>query len=245
MPFDSPFPPAQQLSPSQNRALALAAVFQATQITHMVAMGNISLLGEAGAFYFEQVIKACLNIRPTELNSSQSLDFFNQLSDVALGLKTLEGCISEPFTQTTSRLPKWRNTKPAMRYALALLQLEKKVYARPDFSNRIFNCQQQILKQLSFFDGQYTHHSILANLAQTYVDSAGQIQPRIMVRGQAQALTDRLHTNRIRASLMAGLQLAHLWRQLGGKSWHLIFYKRQLMTDLRAIARMQYQMTSP
>ena len=244
MQTDHPFPLAQQLTPKQNRTLALAAVFQATQLTHMTAMGNMTMLGESGAFYFEQLIKAALNIRAEQANVTETLAFFHQLSDVALGLKTLEGCITEPFSQTTSRIPKWRQAKLPMRYALALLQLEKKVYARPDFVARIQDCQQQILKQLSFFDGQMTHASILANLAQTYVETAGQIQPRIMVRGNAQTLKDNAHTNRIRASLMTGLQMAHLWRQLGGRSWQLIFYKRHLLTDLQHLARLQYQMTT-
>ncbi len=40
--------------------------------------------------------------------------------------------------------------------------------------------------------------------------------PRVMVRGNAEAFKDSDHTNRIRASLFPGLQMAHLWRQLGG-----------------------------
>ncbi len=244
MSLNSPFTAQQHLTARQNRALALAGVFQATQLTHMTAMASMSMLGDTGQFYFEQLIKAGLNIRSESKNTAQTIDFFNQLSDVALGLKTLEGCITEPFNQTTSRLPKWRNTKLPMRYALALLQLEKKVYSRPEFVQRIQDCQQQILKQLSFFDGQMSHQSILANLAQTYVDTAGQIQPRILVRGNAQTLKDSLHTNRIRASLMTGLQMAHLWRQLGGRSWHLILYKRHLVTDLQDLARLQYQMAT-
>lgn len=245
MSLHSPFPPSQMLNLRQNRALALAGVFQATQLTHMTAMGNMTMLGESGHFYFEQLIKACLNIRAEQNNAPQTLAFFHQLSDLALGLKTLEGCITEPFSQTTSRIPKWRQTKLPMRYALALLQLEKKVYAKPEMVQRIHDCQQQILKQLSFFDGQMNHPSILANLAQTYVETAGQIQPRIMVRGNAQTLKDNQHTNRIRASLMTGLQMAHLWRQLGGRSWQLIFYKRHLLSDLQHLARLQYQMVTP
>lgn len=59
-------------------------------------------------------------------------------------------------------------------------------------------------------------------MAQTYVDTAGQINPRILVRGNAEAFKDTNHTNRIRACLFTGLQMAHLWRQLGGSSWNMI-----------------------
>jgi high frequency lysogenization protein len=49
------------------------------------------------------------------------------------------------------------------------------------------------------------------------------------------------HTNRIRACLFTGLQLAHLWRQLGGSSWSMIFSKRKLLQDIQALARLQYE----
>lgn len=87
---DTPFQQPQSLNVRQNRALALAGVFQATQLTHMTAMTGQQSIGETGNFYFEQLIKASLNIRPALNTSTQTLDFFNQLGDIALGLKTLE-----------------------------------------------------------------------------------------------------------------------------------------------------------
>ncbi|OUJ86086.1 hypothetical protein BXA18_19820, partial [Acinetobacter baumannii] len=40
---------------------------------------------------------------------------------------------------------------------------------------------------------------------------------------------------------VVGLQMAHLWRQLGGSSWNMIFSKRKLLQDIQALARLQYQ----
>ncbi|WP_200459617.1 high frequency lysogenization protein HflD [Acinetobacter sp. S40] len=240
---DTPFQQPQALNVRQNRALALAGVFQAAQLTHMTAMTGQQSIGESGNFYFEQLIKACLNIRPTMNSSMQTLDFFNQLADISLGLKTLESSITQPFSSAPkSRLPKLSNAKLPMTYAMALLQLEKKVYKNPEYVEIIEKSQQKILKQLSFFDNNYLHPSIIANLAQTYVETAGQINPRIMVRGNAEAFKDSHHTNRIRACLFTGLQMAHLWRQLGGSSWNMIFSKRKLLQDIQTLARLQYQM---
>ena len=237
-----PFQQSPTLNIRQNRALALAGVFQATQLTHMTALTGRQSIGDSGNFYFEQLIKASLNIRPSHNKSSQTLDFFNHLADISLGLKTLESSINQPFnTAPKSRLPKLSNTKLPMSYAMALLQLEKKVYSNPKYVEIIEQSQQKILKQLSFFDHNYLHPSIIANLAQTYVDTAGQINPRIMVRGNAEAFKDSAHTNRIRASLFTGLQMAHLWRQLGGSSWGMVFSKRKLLRDIQDLARLQYQ----
>lgn len=240
---DTPFQQPQSLNVRQNRALALAGVFQATQLTHMTAMTGQQSIGETGNFYFEQLIKASLNIRPALNTSTQTLDFFNQLGDIALGLKTLESSFNQPFSTTPkSKIPKLPSAKLPMSYAMALLQLEKKVYSNPEYVAVIEKSQQKILKQLSFFDNNYMHPSIIANLAQAYVDTAGQINPRILVRGNAESFKDPNHTNRIRASLFTGLQLAHLWRQLGGSSWNMIFSKRKLLQDIQTLARLQYQM---
>ncbi|WP_218948314.1 high frequency lysogenization protein HflD [Acinetobacter sp. YH12140] len=237
-----PFQQPQTLNTRQNRALALAAVFQATQLTHMTALTGTQSIGESGNFYFEHLIKASLNIRPKSNQSSQTLDFFSGLADISLGLKTLESSITQPFnTSPKSRLPKLANTKLPMTYAMALLQLEKKVYSNPKFVEIIEQSQQKILRQLSFFDNNYLHPSIIANLAQTYIETAGQINPRIMVRGNAEAFKDTSHTNRIRATLFTGLQMAHLWRQLGGSSWGMILSKRKLLQDIQDLARLQYQ----
>ncbi len=71
-----PFQQSQALNVRQNRALALAGVFQATQLTHMTAMTGQQSIGESGNFYFELLIKASLNIRPTTNNNTvQTLDF--------------------------------------------------------------------------------------------------------------------------------------------------------------------------
>ncbi len=137
-----PFQQSQALNVRQNRALALAGVFQATQLTHMTAMTGQQSIGESGNFYFELLIKASLNIRPTANNGVQTLDFFNQLADISLGLKTLENCITQPFSNMPkSRLPKMGTAKLPMSYAMSLLQLEKRFIA-------ILNMSQS-LKKLS------------------------------------------------------------------------------------------------
>lgn len=239
LPFQQP-----QLTVRQNRVLALAGVFQAAQLTHMTAMKGLNSIGESGNFYFEHLIKASLNIRPVQNSACHTLDFFHQLTDLSLGLKTLEQNITQPFSPLPkSKIPKLAATKLPMSYAVALLQLEKKVYRNPEFVKIIEQSQQKILKQLSFFDQNYLHPSILANLAQTYVDTAGQINPRILVRGNAEAFKDSQHTNRIRASLFTGLQMAHLWRQMHGNTMQLIFGKRKLLQDVQALARLQYQLS--
>lgn len=243
---DIPFQQPKDLTRRQNRLLALAGVFQAAQLTHMTAMTGLSKMNENGTFYFEQLIKASLNIRPTDLEQGKvlnTLDFFHEINDLTLGLKNLEDSIHIPFNKRTIRkIPKLPVARLPTSYALSLLQLEKKVYQNPKFVKIINQTQEKILKQLSFFDYNYMHPSIIANLAQAYLETAAQIEPRILVRGNPEAFKDSQHTNRIRASLFTGLQMAHLWRQVGGRSIQLVFGKNKIVKDIHTIARTQFQL---
>ncbi len=110
------------------------------------------------------------------------------------------------------------------------LQLEKKVYSNPKFVEIIEQSQQKILDSFLFSIITIYTQASLPTSHKPIVDTAGQINPRIMVRGNAEAFKDSSHTNRIRASLFTGLQMAHLWRQLGGSSWGMVFSKRKLLT---------------
>lgn len=242
---DQPFQQPSILTDAQSRTLALAGVFQAAQLTHLTALAGTQRSSDSCAFYFEQLIKASLNIRPSSNQPSKlnPLDLFGHFNSLTLGLQNLEDSVNQPFSpHHKAKTPKLPQAKLATTYAISLLQLEKKIYSNPIFVEKITQTQQKILQQLSFFDQNYLHPSIIANLAQTYLDTAAQIEPRILVRGSPEAFKDTQHTNRIRAMLFTGLQLAHLWRQMGGRSRHLIFSKRKIKQNIHAIARMQFQL---
>lgn len=240
---DTPFQQPQDLNNRQNRVLALSGVFEAAQLTHLTAMAGMSSIKQEGNFYFEQMIKASLNIRPHKSETCQTMQFFSSITDLSLGLQLLEHGIHQPFHPLPKKkISKLQHIQIPFKYALSLLQLEKKVYRNKAFVEKIEQVQQQILKQLSFFDQNYLHPSIIANLAQAYVETAGQIEPRILIRGNGQAFKDQQHTNKIRACLFTGLQMAHLWRQLNGRSSHLIFGKRKILQDVQFIAKKQYQL---
>ncbi len=70
-------------------------------------------------------------------------------------------------------------------------------------------------------DGE--EHLYLA-LAELYSRTISPIKPKIKVRGHKKRLTNPCIANRIRTALFAGIRASALWRQLGGKRWHLIRY---------------------
>lgn len=241
--FNVPFQNNITLSERQQRTLALAGVFQSAQIAHLLSYGEMVAHSEHLAHhYFTQSVQASLNIRPSQIDNKNPLLYFQNLSHLSLGLQALENSITRPFsTAPKSKLPNINQTNYPTMYALALLQLEKKIYQRTEFVQRIEQMQQHILRQLAFFEYQYLHNSLIGNMAQCYTDTASTLKPRIIVKGKAEALQDVQQANRIRAVLMAGLQSAHLWRQLGGSSWGFVFGKGKILMDIRELIRLQYQ----
>lgn len=237
-----PFQSLPDLSERQQRTLALAGVFQSAQLAHLLAYGQSCSTEQPLTEYFTASIQACLNIRPHAIENKNPLLYFQQLHHLSLGLQSLENGITQPFSPTPkSRLPQITQAKYPTTYALTLIKLAKKIYARPDFVQRIESMQQQVLKQLAFFDYDYLHPSIMGNIALCYSETASTLTPRILIKGKVEALKDQQQADRIRTALMTGLQTAHLWRQLGGSSWGFVFGKKRIITDIRSLLKLQYQ----
>lgn len=247
----SPFQQNITLDIRQQRTLALASVFQATQLAHFIAYGeNVQSSSHVAHPFLLHSIQASLNIQSSHIENKNPLLYFHQLNHLNLGLQSLEHAISQPFSPMPQKrlpdikLPEGKKAQLAnlpMAYAVALMHLSKKVYAKEPYRLRIQQSQQQIIKQLSFFDYNYLHPSIIGNLAQCYKDTASELKPRVLVKGKAEVLQNTTHANYIRAMLMTGLQSAHLWRELGGSSWQFVFGKGKLLQDIRALLKLNYQ----
>ena len=58
---------------------------------------------------------------------------------------------------------------------------------------------------------------------------------RIQVTGDVRHLQNPLVVHKIRAILLAGIRSALLWRQVGGKRWHFIVYRKKLLETIKTI----------
>lgn len=129
--------------------------------------------------------------------------------------------------------------RQTVRYALGLLLLEQKLQRESDKLDVIRSRLKQCYKQRQFtqtdaltFSETVLQPSIIHNLAQIYLDTAGTFQFRIQVQGQTAALKKEEIADKIRAILLAGLRAAMLWRQLGGRRWQLLFSRKQIIADV-------------
>ena len=242
-----PFIDATTLSKEQHRTLALAAVFQSAQLVHIVATSGVSALDKIGKEYVDALIYGALNLRADHNPAQNTLLFFRSLDLLRVGLHSLERCFETPYQpqQPQKRYPipnnKVKQGKQTLTYTMGLLHLSAKIYKNSDFQNKISQSQQHIIRQLSFFNQDYQHATIISALAQIYSETASTLTPRIMIKGSAKAFNSPYEVNYIRALLFTGLQAAHYWRELGGSPWQLIFSKRKILKEAKYFAQLQYQ----
>ena len=134
------------------------------------------------------------------------------------GYKALAGAL-ERNSSSLQREP--------LRYALALLMLERQLAKRDDLLQIIGQRLQQIEQQVGHFG--LTHANVIAACGGLYQDTISTFRQRIQVHGDMRFLQQPDNAARIRALLLAGIRCARLWRQLGGHRWQLVFSRQKLL----------------
>ena len=143
-----------------------------------------------------------------------------------------------------------------MRYTLSRIQLEPKLNARPDMLQEISNRLDQLAQKAHYFAAEqqhgelnaggvfdepsiYTHSNVVAGIAALYQDTLSTFSLRIQVGGDPRYLQNSENAARIRALLLAGIRAVILWRQVGGKRWHLFFFRSRVRPSLKRILEHQ------
>jgi high frequency lysogenization protein len=78
---------------------------------------------------------------------------------------------------------------------------------------------------------------VIAALDGLYQTTVSTFSFRIQVGGDPRHLQNTENAARIRALLLAGIRSALLWRQVGGKRWHMLFFRSRLKPSLRRILK--------
>ncbi|RRU74001.1 high frequency lysogenization protein HflD [Stutzerimonas kunmingensis] len=117
-----------------------------------------------------------------------------------------------------------------LRYALAMIGLERQLDKRDDMLQVIGSRLDQIQQQVEHFG--ITHENVVASFGGLYQDTLSTFRQRIQVQGDMRHLQQTDNAAKIRALLLSGIRSARLWRQLGGHRWQMIFSRRKLLDAL-------------
>jgi len=190
----------------------MAAIFQCVDGVSQIA--NTGKIDEA---IYNTAIKSILSD-----NADSAEDLYGSISNLKFGLQSMMSQLSTSQS-TPDGKPK---DMEATRYALGLLQLEKKLNNNHAMFQRLLEGIEDTQKKLEFFDSD--HENITASLAELYANTISMIGPKIMVKGDQTHLANPKNAAKIRALLLAGVRAALLWRQAGGNRWKLLLERGKL-----------------
>lgn len=197
-----------------DRTLALGGVFQAAYLVDQVARHGMLPQAE-----YETSIGSLFEMSPASTEA-----VFGSRFEVKRGLQTLCDQLEGDEDKRNIYI---------MRYAINLLQLERKLNKRPELLKQIADGLDGAAHQLKHF-GQ-THSNVIARLADIYINTISTLAPRIIVSGENNHLQNQENANKVRALLLAGIRAAVLWQQCGGSRWQLLFQRRKLLQAARQL----------
>lgn len=205
------------MTPVQEQLVALGAVFEAAALVDRIArtgqVPNAALGSVLGSLLVREDKPALEIYGGDDLNLRE-------------GYRALVGAL-ERDTSSLQREP--------LRYALAMIGLERQLDKRSDMLQVIGSRLDQIQQQVDHFG--LTHENVIASFGGLYQDTISTFRQRIQVQGDMRHLQQSDNAAKIRALLLAGIRSARLWRQLGGHRWQMIFSRRKLLDVLYPLLR--------
>jgi high frequency lysogenization protein len=205
------------MTPTQEQLVALGAVFESA-----VLVDKLARTGQIG-----EPALACMLGSLLARNPQSTLDVYGG-DDLGLrdGYRALVGALERDPTSLQ---------RDPLRYALALLGLERKLDKRDDLLQIMGSRLDQVQQQTEHFG--VVHDNVIASCASLYQDTISTFRQRIQVQGDMRHLQQPSNAAKIRALLLAGIRAARLWRQLGGHRWQLVFSRGKLLKELYPLLR--------
>lgn len=193
--------------------LALAGMVQTVSLVRELAQ-----TGKMNETAFQASIHSIFQTNPEDIMS-----IYNGPSGIKLGLEKLIQLFSSPSN----------SAKPIMRYTLSLMHLQKKVSRSSKIVNQLTQHINQVQKQVDYF--HLTHPTVIANLADAYLNTISTFKFRIIVWGSQRSLSVTENMDKIRALLLAGIRSSVLWRQVGGSRFQLLFSRAKIKATAEKI----------
>jgi high frequency lysogenization protein len=204
----------------RERTLALAGVFQAALITQQLARR-----GSADTADFEVAVASTLR-----RDAATTEAVFGGAAAVATGLELVRDKLGDRTDPSDLEIA---------RYVIGMLQLERRLMNDQTTLKRLSEGLERIQGQDEYFrkaSGEdEVHTNVIASLAELYQETLSNLPPRIIVNGEPEHLSNQAVVARIRTALLAGVRAAVLWRQLGGRRWHLLLQRGRYVAEAGAL----------
>ena len=198
----------------KERTLALAGIFQATELVRQAA-NHGTWSGYAAS--------SCLHSL-FQLESDSIAEIYGGIARMKLGVETTLAVLQGDSRYTES-----------LRYAVSLLQIEKKFRKSRKFQDTVGSRLEDIASEGLELE-QHEREDLQAHeISKLYTDTVSKLTPRIIVSGRPQYLKSERTVDWVRTLLMAGLRSATLWNQLGGGRFELMFGRKKIIREAESL----------
>jgi high frequency lysogenization protein len=198
----------------KERTMALAGIFQATELVRQAANH-----GTWSGYAADTCLHSLLAIEADTVE-----EIYGNTDSLRLGVETL-----------VSILQGDRRHMESLGYAVSIMQLENNFRKKPDMQARI----GLELQSITTIDEGLELHEIkdlqAEKIADLYTRTISTVTPRIVINGRPQHLQVERTVNWIRTLLFAALRSAVLWRQLGGGRFSLMFGRKKMLEQAQTL----------
>jgi len=202
----------------KEQTIALSAIFQAAEL-----VATLAKTGKLDKDYLKPLIDSILVVNPDSTEDIYGGQW-DCKSNLALGHRVARQALGKERASVNP---------DTLRYALSLIHLESKLAKEDAILSTLGKGIQQLDRQKAHSD-DVLHENMMAAISGIYQDTLSTMTFRIQVQGDSRLLQQSTISNQVRATLLTGIRAAMLWRQLGGKRWHLIFKRKALLNALDA-----------
>lgn len=193
----------------KDRTLALAGVLQATELVRQAAWHG-TWSGYAATASLNSLF---------QLESDSVDGIYGDKQRMRLGLETLVTVLQGD-----------QQSNDALRYAIALLQIERRFMANKAMQKKVGQGLEVILQEAQELPEEEMEDYKASKVAVLYTETISSLSPRIVVNGRPQYLKMERVVNWVRSLLLAGLRSAVLWDQMGGGRMELMFGRQKILT---------------
>lgn len=197
---------------NEERVIALAGLFQACALTQQLAS-----TGRCDESAMETGIASVFRIDAPSVTA-----VYGSVSGLRVGLRAL-----------VNQLDETDQGMLVTKMAITVVRLERNLSAHQDLLDKLQTGIVAAQRQVEHF-GQDSAQ-VTARLAELYTSVLSTLQPRVMVSGNPEQLQQPAVVEKIRSNLLAAVRSAVLWRQIGGRQWQLLVYRRQCIMLARGL----------
>lgn len=189
---------------NEERVLALAGLFQACALAQQLAND-----GRCDDAAMQAGVASVFRI-----DAPSVVAVFGGVANLRVGLRAL-----------VAQLDESERDMSVTKMAVTVMRLERSLTGHPDLLDKLQTGIVATQRQVEHF-GQDSSQ-VTGRLAELYTNILSSLRPRVMVSGNPEHLQQTAMVEKIRTNLLAAVRAAVLWRQIGGRQWQLLLYRRQ------------------